>query len=117
MSLPVFLAKIKNNEPVSFSETMAVIGEHYDYHPVEFRNGLGEHGLINPAGVNEGSCKIFAFALLNELTPQQTLNLFGDYYRVDVLGNPGGSGHQNIRNFIINGWEGIAFEEMPLEEK
>ena len=117
MSLPIFLAKIKNNDPVSFEETIAVITEHYDYHPVEFINGMGENCIVNPTGVNEGSCKIFAFALLNELTKQQTLDLFGDYYRVDVLGDPNGSSHQNIRNFIKFGWEGIQFDEMPLESK
>jgi hypothetical protein len=117
MSLSKFLEKIKNNEPVSFQDTISVISEHYDYRPVEFSNGLGEQSLVNSAGVNEGSCKLFAFALLHDLTKQQTLNLFGDYYRVDVLGDPEGKSHQNIRNFIKYGWEGIQFEEMPLEEK
>ena len=117
MSLSRFIEKVKNNEPVSFQDTIAVINEHYDYHPVEFSNGLGEECLVNLAGVNEGSCKIFAFALLHDLDKQQTLNLFGDFYRVDVLGDPEGQGHQNIRNFIKFGREGIQFEEMPLEEK
>jgi len=117
MSLSSFVEKIKTNQPVSFQDTMAVISEHYDYHPVEFSNGQGERGLVNLAGVNEGSCKIFAFALLHDLDKQQTLNLFGDFYRQDVLGDPDGTSHQNIRNFIKYGWEGIQFEEMPLEEK
>ncbi|WP_374088541.1 HopJ type III effector protein [Methylomicrobium lacus] len=117
MSLSQFLEKIKTNVPVDFQETIAVITEHYDYRPAEFRNGLGEDCLVNSAGVNEGSCKIFAFALLHDLDKQQTLNLFGDFYRVDVLGDPDGKSHQNIRNFIKYGWEGIEFEEMPLEQK
>lgn len=96
---------------------MAVINEHYEYHPVEFSNGVGDQCLVNSAGVNEGSCKIFAFALQHDLNKQQTLNLFGDFYRVDVLGDPDGKSHQNIRHFIKYGWEGIAFEEMPLDEK
>ena len=117
MSLSQFLEKIKNNEPVNFQDTIAVIAEHYDYHPVEFINGQGAQCLVNSPGVNEGSCKIFAFALLHDLDKQQTLNLFGDFYRVEVLGDPEGQSHQNIRNFIKFGWEGIQFEEMPLEEK
>jgi hypothetical protein len=117
MSLNQFLEKIKNNEPVGFQDTISIIAEHYDYHPVEFSNGLGAQRLVNSAGVNEGSCKLFAFALLHDLNEQQTLNLFGDYYRVDVLGDPEGQSHQNIRNFIKYGWEGIEFEEMPLDEK
>ncbi len=117
MSLQSFLEKVKSHGPVSFQDTIAVINEHYEYHPVEFCNGLGEQCLVNLAGVNEGSCKIFAFALLHDMDKQQTLNLFGDFYRLDVLGDPGGKSHQNIRNFIKYGWEGIQFEEMPLEEK
>lgn len=117
MSLSKFLEKIKNNQPVGFQDTISVITEHYDYHPVEFSNGIGEECLVNPAGVNEGSCKIFAFGLLHDLDKQQTLNLFGDFYRKDVLEDPDGKGHQNIRNFIKYGWNGIQFNEMPLEEK
>lgn len=117
MSLSKFLEKIKNNQPVSFQDTISAITEHYDYHPVEFTNGIGEECLINPAGVNEGSCKIFAFGLLNDLDEQQTLNLFGDFYRKDVLEDPEGKGHQNIRNFLKYGWKGIQFNQMPLEEK
>lgn len=116
-SLETFLKKIRNNDAVSFNETVAVIAENYHYTPTEFSNGLGEHRLVNPAGVNEGSCKLFAFARLHRLDPEQTLNLFGDYYRVDVLNDPEGTGHQNIRNFMRYGWEGIRFNAEPLTAK
>jgi len=114
MSLASFLEKIKNNEAVSFDETMAVINENYHYQPTEFSNGLGEQRLVNPAGTNEGSCRIFAFAQIHQLDKQQTLSLFGDYYRIDVLNNPAGTGHQNIRNFLQYGWEGIDFNGEAL---
>jgi len=78
MSIASFLEKINNNIPVSFDETIAVITENYQYHPTEFSNGLNEHTLINQAGTNEGSCKIFAFAKIHQLDQQQTLNLFGE---------------------------------------
>jgi hypothetical protein len=110
MKLNDFLARITGNLPVSFSETMAIISENYDYQPTAFRNGLVE----NAVGQNEGSCKIFAFAKLHKLTEAQTLSLFGDYYRVDVLENPGASDHQNIRQFMQQGWEGITFENEAL---
>lgn len=113
MSLSLFVNKVLNNEAISFNETIAVIHENYDYHPAEFING----GLVNTAGTNEGSCKIFAFAQLNELTQQQTLNLFGDYYWQDVLNTPEGTGHQNIRNFMRFGWDGIQFNGNPLTPK
>ena len=51
-----------------------------------------------------------SFARLAGLTPDQTLALFGAFYRDDVLGHPDGSDHQNIRNFIKDGWDGIRFE-------
>ncbi len=114
MSLTVFLEKISNNVTVSFNETIEVINKNYRYQPTEFSNGLGAQCLINKAGSNEGSCKIFSFAKINQLNEQQTLNLFGDYYRLDVLNNPTGTDHQNIRNFIKYGWAGISFPSPAL---
>jgi len=117
MSLASFIEKVKNNEAVSFDETIAVITDHYYYQATEFSNGLNEQLLVNQAGTNEGSCKIFAFAQLNQLNQQQTLNLFGDYYRIDVLSDPDGTGHQNIRNFMRYGWDGIHFNGVALTAK
>ncbi|MGZ8161206.1 MAG: HopJ type III effector protein [Methylobacter sp.] len=117
MSLASFLEKIKNNENVGFDETIAVITENYHYRATEFSNGLNEQLLVNQAGTNEGSCKIFSFARLNGLDRQQTLNLFGDYYRLDVLNDPHGTGHQNIRNFMQYGWDGIHFKGVALTAK
>ena len=34
--------------------------------------------------------------------------LWGQYYR-DVLATPDGTDHQNIRNFMKNGWDGVDF--------
>jgi hypothetical protein len=117
MSLCSFLEKINSHQTVSFNETLAVIAENYHYQPTEFSNGLNEHRLINKAGANEGSCKIFAFALINQLDPQQTLHLFGDYYRQDVLNNLQDSNHPNIRNFMKYGWAGICFNGEALVAK
>jgi len=110
MSLSTFLNQIKSNEHISFNDTMAIINEYYNYTPSTFTNGLGESSSVtNEAGTNEGSCKIFAFALLNQLDPTQTLKLFGDYYQ-EVLNDPEGNSHQNIRNFMQDGWQGISFQ-------
>jgi hypothetical protein len=117
MDLATFLQKAKNLDSISFDDTIAMIETYYTYQPVEFSNGLGDDKLISPAGVNQGSCKIFAFGLLQQLTQAQTLNLFGDYYHKDVLKTPEGTDHQNIRNFIKYGWNGIAFENQPLTAK
>lgn len=116
MTLNEFIDRVKAGEAVGFEDTMAIIAEHYHYRPTEFSNGLRQP-LLNEAGRNEGSCKIFAFAKLHALSQQQTLALFGDYYRNDVLQNPLGTDHQNIRNFMRDGWEGIVFRGEALQAK
>ena len=104
-------------DDISFKSVMQVINACYDYQPSSFSNGCDKQKQINSAGSNEGSCKIFAFAQLNGLTEAQTLACFGEYYRQDVLQNPNGSDHANIRNFIRCGWPGIQFEQFPLTPK
>lgn len=114
MKLPEFLTKIKETpEEVSFSDTMETIDGLYAFVPKAFKNG----DTYNEAGQNNGSCKIFAFAQLHELSKEETLSCFGTYYRNDVLKNPEGDDHQNIRNFIKFGWEGIEFEGKAISMK
>jgi hypothetical protein len=114
MELNEFLQRL-NDAPddIAFSDTIALIDALYDFAPTAFANGTTR----NEAGQNNGSCKLFSFAKLNGLSQQQTLACFGDYYRKDVLGNPEGTDHQNIRNFIKSGWEGIEFEGAALKPK
>ncbi|MFW5427224.1 MAG: HopJ type III effector protein [Methylophagaceae bacterium] len=115
MNLDDFLKQLEQNpEQVEFSETMAVIEENYNFTPSAFTNG----DTVNEANTNNGSCKIFSFGLLNKLPEQQTLACFGGYYRDDVLGNPDGNNdHQNIRNFMVSGWDGIRFDSSALAGK
>ncbi|SEM41575.1 HopJ type III effector protein [Chryseobacterium taichungense] len=103
----------KSSEQIMFKDVIAFIDEHYDFTPTKFTNG----NTVNEAGQNNGSCKVFSFAQLNDLSAQETLNLFGEFYREDVLKNPEGTDHQNIRNFMEFGWEGISFEEKALSRK
>ena len=42
---------------------------------------------------------------------------FGAYYFEEVLENPEGTNHQNIRNFMKLGWDGIQFEGEVLTLK
>ncbi len=100
-------------QTIEFSEVMATIEAHYHYTATHFHNGE----VVNEAGSNEGSCKVFAFAQLNNLSEAETLALFGRYYREDVLNNPAGEDHANIRNFILDGWLGIRFDQPALELK
>ncbi len=100
-------------ESVEFDQVMATIASHYDYTPTRFVNG----DVINEAGTNEGSCKLFAFAKLSGLGEMETLALFGRYYRDDVMGYPAGDDHGNIRNFILDGWLGVRFDREVLVAK
>jgi hypothetical protein len=114
MDLNTFLQKLNTNpESIAFGDTMAVIEALYDYTPAAFKNGE----LMNEAGQNAGSCKLFAFAQLQGLSTQQTLACFGSYYRDDVLKHPQATDHQNIRNFMKSGWAGIAYAAQPLRAK
>ena len=114
MTVASYISKLKNTpQEITFPETIAVIEGHYTFTPTSFQNG----NQRNAAGENSGSCKLFAFAKAQQLTQQETLACFGAYYFEDVLKNPEGTDHQNIRNFILHGWEGIAFEGVALELK
>jgi hypothetical protein len=113
-SITSFLEKLKQTpDAITFTETIAVIEENYDFTPTAFKNGL----QYNPAGENSGSCKLFAFAKLQNLSQAETLACFGTYYFEEVLGNLKGTNHQNIRNFIKTGWNGIHFEGKALTLK
>jgi hypothetical protein len=114
MELNTFLQRLSESpDSIAFSDTIAVIDTLYDFTPTAFKNA----GLHNEAGKNNGSCKIFSFAKLHNLSQQQTLNCFGDYYRKDVLLNSAGTDHQNIRNFIAAEWDRIEFEGSALKAK
>ena len=114
MSLNDFLSQLKSHpETVEFEDTMKVIESHYDYTPAGFRNGK----IINQATENQGSCKILAFAQHHQLTQEQTLHCFGDYYRKDVLQDPDANNHQNIRQFMTTGFSDLNFESQPLVER
>lgn len=106
MTITAFLEKLTQTpEAIVFSETIATIEENYEFTATAFENGL-QH---NAAGENSGSCKLFAFAEIQNSSEAETLACFGAYYFEDVLKNPNGTDHQNIRNFIKTGWDGIAF--------
>ncbi|NOH79934.1 HopJ type III effector protein [Vibrio sp. RE86] len=114
MELSAFLTNL-SEQPTSiqFEDTMAVIEANFDFAPTAFKNG----NTLNEANQNNGSCKIFAFGQVKGLSPEATLACFGKFYREDVLGNPDGDDHANIRNFIEFGWSGIEFEGEALKVK
>jgi hypothetical protein len=104
-------------EDISFEQVINIIDEHYEYTPTRFINGQGATQVINEAGSNEGSCKIFAFGLIAGLDETQTLACFGRHYREDVLKHPEGQDHMNIRSFMRYGWAGIQFDGQALASR
>ena len=77
-----------------------------------FNNGP----LSNKAGENNGSCKVFSFAKLHQLSDSATLKCFGEHYQ-KVLDTPDDDDHMNIRQFMKTGLEGISFEKEALSIK
>ncbi|GIZ51380.1 HopJ type III effector protein [Noviherbaspirillum aridicola] len=114
MTIQDFLQRLRTApDTISFNDCIAVIDAHYAFTPTAFTNGSAR----NEAGQNNGSCKLLSFARMQGLSEAETLACFGDYYRKDVLGHPDGSDHQNIRNFMQGGWQGVRFEGEALQPK
>ena len=110
----VMLHQLKTSpEEIDFKEVISFINKNYDFTPTKFTNG----NTVNEANENNGSCKVFSFAKMKNLSKEETLFLFGEFYRSDVLKNPGASDHQNIRNFMEFGWAGISFEGKALRKR
>ncbi|OZB16303.1 MAG: type III effector HopPmaJ [Marinobacter sp. 34-60-7] len=107
----IHLASLKGGH-AAFSDTLALIDQHFDYQPAGFHNGP----LFNAAGENAGSCRVFALGQYCNLNEADTLALFAEHYQ-QVLGDPAGDSHGNIRQFMGTGWSGIRFESQPLRAR
>jgi hypothetical protein len=107
--MDVIFQKVKSLNPISFQEVISFIDENYHFTPTDFQNG----NQYNEAGQNNGSCKVFSFAKLNNLSKEETLLLFCEHYQ-EVLNTPDSDNHVNIRNFMQFGWDGITFEDKAL---
>ena len=92
-------------EEISFQLVMDAVDELYDVYEVGFSVG----DVTSAPGQNMGSAKVFSFATISKLDEETTLQLFGDYYRKDVLESPDGTDHANIRAFMKYGWEAVSF--------
>lgn len=91
---------------------MQVIEDNYNYTPTAFTNGE----VKNKVGENSGSCKLFAFAIHQQFTKEETLSCFGEHYQ-SVLNDISGTSHQNIRNFMKTGFETLSFKSDALALK
>jgi hypothetical protein len=109
--IPELLAALKK-KAVAFSDVVKFIEQHYNYTPTAFKNGE----VYNGTATNQGSAKVLAFAKLNCLSIEDTLLLFAEHYDF-VLAYPKAKEHQNIREFIAQGWNGVIFEGEVLSRK
>jgi len=65
MTLNDYLKNLAENpKSIQFTDTIAVIEANYTFTACDFNN----HGLLSSASENNGSCKIFAFAKLHQLS-------------------------------------------------
>ena len=117
MSLQQALQQLKeqiqsNPKAMLLQDVLSLIDEHYDFTPSQFVNG----DLENAVDENQGSGKLLSFGLAHELTQDELLACFGQYYQ-EVLDDPQGDGHQNIRNFMQTSWGGVSFQSSPLQPK
>ncbi|CAM3716301.1 HopJ type III effector protein [Flavobacterium gelidilacus] len=112
MTVLELIDKVKQAEVLIFSDVLETIDGSYNFIPTKFING----NVINEANTNNGSCKVFSFAKMLNLSSTETLFLFGEHYQ-KVLATPKEDDHQNIRNFMQFGWEAISFEENALDKK
>ncbi len=107
----MILEKLMNDE-ANFADVIAFIEDNYTYTASAFTNGNQE----NAADQNQGSAKVLAYAKLNNLSQEDTLKLFAEHYNA-VIETPNGTDHNNIRQFMEDGWNGVTFENDVLTAK
>lgn len=106
------LVQQAQNQQIQFSDVIAFIEARYTHTPTAFKNGAQQ----NQATENQGSAKVLYFAQLNGLSAEDTLHLFVEHYQ-SVLATPEATDHQNIRQFMQNGWAGVSFDGVVLVAK
>lgn len=105
------LQQLQNGE-AKFADVLAHIEARFEHQPTAFKNGQ-QH---NAATENQGSAKVLSFAKIEGLDQAQTLSLFAEHY-ASVLATPESTDHQNIRQFMQHGWDGVTFEGQALTAK
>ena len=111
--ITTFLERLRRTpDTIHFAEVIALIDSHYNHAPTAFINGAA----TNQASENQGSAKVFSFARLHDLNEIETLHCFAEHFRT-VRDNPTGDDHQNIRQFMANGWQGIRLPNTCLTTK
>ena len=94
-----------------FSDVLAHIEARYQHTQQLFKMVHSKTLLLKIKAVQK-----FFFCQVTRLDQAQTLSLFAEHY-ASVLATPEGTDHQNIRQFMQNGWDGVKFEGQALTEK
>ena len=98
---------------LTFQNVLDAINANYDFYPTAF--GVTKEAP-NPAGQNEGACRVLAFAKDQNLDKETALKLFAEHYQ-NVLDDPAGDNHQNIRLLMRHGLGEAWFDETALARK
>lgn len=113
MNTKRYLKAIKAKEFVAFNEFIALIEKEYNFVNTEFING----DMNNRENENQGSAKVFCFALMHKLSKEQTLKCFGEHYDSVLNSKNEQKTHLNIRNFIKFGFDGLQINSKALSLK
>lgn len=89
---------------------IAAIESTYLISPQGFKVG----DVFNEPGDNMGSLAILGFARLHNLPLEKVLPIFGEAYD-EVMANPEGDDHKNIRALIKFGVESVVFDGQGIE--
>ena len=108
-----FIERLRlNADSIAFAEVIDLIDTYYHHTPTAFSNG----SLINQAGENQGSAKVLSFARLHGLTNKRPFTVLPSI-GVRCVQIPMAADHQNIRQFMQNGWDGVQLSEACLTIK
>jgi aspartokinase len=105
---PNFIGTEISNNRV-FSDVLKEINNDYFYSPNGFVVGENK----NDSSQNQGAARVLSYAKLKNLSLQQTLELFCEHY-IEVLDTKNSNSHQNIRELIKCGLEGVKFDDDVL---
>lgn len=109
--LHTLLTKLKDGT-ANFNDVLNFIDNHYITQAVSFKNGK----LINGSHENQASARVLSLAKIFALSEEETLSLYAEHYQ-SVLADPKGKGHENIRNFMEYGWDGITLNKLAIIPK
>jgi hypothetical protein len=103
------LRKVRTDaSSLMFAETLEAIELGFEFFGVKFSCG----DVVSSSSENTGSSKVLSMAILVGLTDAETLACFGEHYR-DVLADPSGASHANIRALMATGLAGVKFPNGP----